>query len=126
MAQLKPKEILKERSKRPAGTKNISLDRIARGTVEESSAFLFKVRLSKKTQEREYNSPNYNPPLTDEENLLPNKKRITLFRKQDAAPGKYKKPDKGDTVRCIYHGNRNNLLPYEVYDMNWNILWKEK
>ncbi len=96
--KLKKKQIPRKKSPRPAETKHISLDRIARGIVTASSETLFQVELSKK--------------------------RYHLFRREDSSV--YNKPNVKTSIRCIYSGNKNNLLPYAIYDLNWNILWKEK
>jgi hypothetical protein len=96
--KLKKKEVHKLKSKRPSETKHISLERIARGMVIATSEALFQVELSHK--------------------------RYSHFKKEDAS--EYNQPRIKTSVRCIYHGNRNNLLPYAVYDLNWNVFWKEK
>jgi hypothetical protein len=96
--KLKPKEIKREKSKRPPETKHISLERIARGTVTASSEVLFQVELSKK--------------------------RYYLFRKDDSSD--YNQPKINTSIRCIYYGDKNNLFPHSIYDMNWNLLWREK
>jgi hypothetical protein len=100
MMKLKPKDPTEYRvkSKRPSETKHISLERIARGRVSAASEELFQVELSHK--------------------------RYYLFKKEDAS--EYNKPNVGTSIRCIYHGNKNNLLPYAVYDLLWNQIWKEK
>ena len=123
--KLKSKEIKREKSKRTFETRKISLERIASGVVEESSAYLFKVRFSRKTLKEEYNLPKSEEELF-EENYTPQNKRILLFRKQDAEPGTYKKPEEGNKERCIYRGNKKDLFPYAIYDMNWNLLFREK
>jgi predicted cupin superfamily sugar epimerase len=51
-------------------------------------------------------------------------KRYYLFKKEDAS--EYHKPNVHASIRCIYHGDKNNLLPYAVYDLLWNLIWKEK
>ena len=94
----KDPEDYRKKSKRPAETKHISLERIARWIVTASSPVLFQVELSHK--------------------------RYYHFRKEDAE--EYNSPRIKTGIRCIYHGHRNNLLPYAVYDLNWNLLWKEK
>lgn len=86
------------KSQRPSHTKNIPLEKIARGIITRSSEILFEAKLSKK---REY-----------------------FFRKSDASF--YKKPNLGANIRCIYNGNKRNLFPHEIYDMKWNLLWREK
>lgn len=96
--QKKKPEEYRQKSKRPTETKHISLERIARGTVTATSEVLFQVELSRKRYEK--------------------------FRKEDAS--EYNQPRIKANVRCIYNGNKNSLFPYAVYDLNWNILWKEK
>ena len=96
--KLKKRESTRIKSKRPNETKNLSLERIARGTIIATSEVLFQVELSKK--------------------------RYYLFRKEDAS--EYNQPKIKTSIRCIYHGNIKNLLPYAIYDLNWNLLWKEK
>lgn len=86
------------KSKRPSETKHISLERMARGIVTASSEFLFQAELSKK--------------------------RYYHFRKENAS--EYHQPKIKTSIRCIYYGDKSNLLPYAVYDLNWNLLWKEK
>ncbi|MFH1503747.1 MAG: hypothetical protein ABIE36_03760 [Candidatus Diapherotrites archaeon] len=121
----KEKEAYGLKSKRPSGTKHLPLERIASGVVEDSSAVLFEVSFSRKILKK-----GYNPPKSEEESLenyyLIKKKKTLLFRKEDAMPGTYRKPNTKISVRCFYHGNKNSLFPYAVYDMNWNLLWKEK
>jgi len=98
--KLKPKDPAeyRKKSKRPSETKHISLERLARGEVTAASDVLFQVELSHK--------------------------RYYLFKKDDAS--EYNKPNVGTSIRCIYHGDKNNLLPYAIYDLNWNLIWKEK
>jgi len=96
--KLQKKEVYRLKSKRPGETKNIPLERIARGVVTASSEVLFQVELSKK--------------------------RYETFRKEDSSD--YNQPRIKTSVRCIYNGNKNALFPYRVHDMNWNLLWKEK
>jgi len=91
-------EEYRKKSKRPGETKHISLERIARGTVTATSEVLFQVELSHK--------------------------RYSLFKKEDAS--EYNQPRIKTNVRCIYNGNKNSLFPYAIYDLNWNVLWKEK
>jgi hypothetical protein len=91
-------EDYRKKSKRPNETKHLSLERIARGIVTASSEVLFQVELSKK--------------------------RLYIFEKEDAI--EYNQPRVKAGIRCIYHGNKNNLLPYAIYDLNWNLIWKEK
>ncbi len=91
-------EEYRKKSKRPAETKHISLERIARGIVTASSSVLFQAVLSHK--------------------------RRYIFRKDDAS--EYNQPRLKSGIRCIYYGHRDNLLPYAVYDLNWNLLWKER
>jgi len=123
--QKRREEDYRQKSKRPEETKHLPLERIARGIVEDSSAFLFKVSFSRKTLKKEYNPPKSEEELS-ENNYINERRKILLFRKEDCALGKYKNPNKNTSVRCIYHGNRNSLFPYEIFDMNWNLLWKEK
>jgi len=123
--QKRKEEDYRQKSKRPEGTKHISLERMARGTVEDSSSILFKVVFSRKTRELKYNPPKTDEGLSEEDYMF-QKKKCLLFRKEDALPRTYKKPNDRITVRCIYHGNKNALFPYAVYDMNWNLLWMEK
>lgn len=94
----KPLEEYRKKSKRPKETQHISLERIARGTVTASSSVLFQVELSHK--------------------------KYYKFAKDDAS--EYNQPRVKTSIRCIYHGHKNNLLPYEIYDLNWNLIWKEK
>ena len=94
----KSPEDYRKKSKRPAETKNISLERIARGVVTASSPVLFQVELSRK--------------------------RYHTFTKDDAS--EYNQPRLKTSIRCIYYGHRNNLLPYAIYDLNWNLIWKDK
>jgi len=123
--KLKKKEFKRIKSKRPDETKNLPLERIARGTVEDPSALLFKVTFSRKTLEKKYNTSEKGEESP--ENYYTNqKKRCLSFRKKDALPGTYKKPNEKITVRCIYHGDRKHLVPYAIYDLNWNLIWKEK
>lgn len=96
--KLKKKEVQRQKSKRPSETKHISLERIARGTITASSPVLFQVELSKK--------------------------RYYTFAKDDAL--EYNQPNVKTSIRCIYHGHRNNLLPYAIYDLNWNLIWKSR
>jgi hypothetical protein len=96
--KLNKKETPRLKSKRPPETKHISLERIARGKVVATSQFFFQVELSKK--------------------------RYFYFREEDAS--EYIQPRIKTSVRCIYHGHKDNLLPYAVYDLNWNLFWKEK
>ena len=96
--KLKKREFTRRKSKRPGETKNISLERIARGIVVASSETHFQAELSKK--------------------------RYYRFKKEDASD--YNIPRIKTSIRCIYKGNKNNLLPYAIYDLNWNLLWKEK
>ena len=94
----KKPEDYRKKSKRPSNTKNISLERIARGIVTASSEFVFQVELSHK--------------------------RYYLFKKEDASI--YNCPSVKTSIRCIYHGHKNNLLPYAIYDLNWNPIWVDK
>ena len=130
MKKLQKREIPLLKSKRPSETKGMGLERMARGTVDESSTFLFKVRFSRKISERKYSTTKTNEELTEEEreteSLEKQRKRILYFRRSDSIPGKYHKPEKGTTVRCIYHGSKKHLFPYAVYDMNWNPLFIDK
>jgi hypothetical protein len=114
----------REKSKRPSETENLSLDRIARGIVEDSSSVLFKVSLSGKTRKERYNPATFDE--SSQEYYENQRRKIIFFKREDSLPEAYKKPNAKTSVRCIYHGNKNNLLPYAVYDMNWNLLWKEK
>ncbi len=95
--KLKKKEFKRIKSKRPVETQNIPLEKIARGIVVASSETHFQVELSKK--------------------------RYYRFRKEDASD--YNMPRIKASIRCIYKRNKNNLLPYAIYDLNWNLLWKE-
>jgi len=52
------------------------------------------------------------------------KKRYYLFKKKDAS--EYHQPKIKTSIRCIYNGDKKNLLPYAIYDLNWNLFWKEK
>jgi len=123
--KLKERESKRIRSKRPGETKNLPLERIARGTVEDPSALLFKVTLSRKTFEKKYNTSKKEEE-SPEDYYTNKKKRCLSFRKKDASPGTYKKPNEKTAVRCIYHGDRKHLVPYTIYDLNWNLLWQEK
>ena len=96
--QKRREEDQRKKSPRPSETKHISLERIARGIVIASSAVIFQVELSKK--------------------------RYYTFERDNAS--EYNQPRVKTAIRCIYHGDKNNLLPYTVYDLNWNIIWKEK
>ncbi len=96
--KLKKRESIRIKSKRPSETKKIPLERIARGTVVTSSEIHFQVELSKK--------------------------RYYRFKKEDASD--YNMPRIKASIRCIYKRDKNNLLPYAIYDLNWNLLWKEK
>jgi hypothetical protein len=86
------------KSQRPSGMKVLGLERIARGTATASSEVLFQVKLSGNKYKR--------------------------FSKKDAL--EYNKPELKTSVRCIYHGKKDSTFPYAVYDMNWNVLYKEK
>lgn len=96
--QKRKEEDYRKKSKKPNETKHLSLERIARGTVTASSSVLFQVELSHK--------------------------RYYLFKKEDAK--EYNQPNVKTSIRCIYNGHRNNLLPYAIYDLNWNLIWKER
>ena len=96
--KLKKKEFLRKKSKRPGETKNLPLERLARGIVTASTETHFQAELSKK--------------------------RYYHFKKEDAS--KYNMPRIKTSIRCIYKGGKENLLPYAIYDLNWNLLWKEK
>ena len=96
--KLKKKESTRIKSKRPTETKKISLERIARGVVVASSETHFQVELSKK--------------------------RYYRFEKKDSSD--YNMPRTKTSIRCIYKRNENSLFPYAIYDLNWNLLWKEK
>lgn len=96
--KLKKKETPRLKLKRPPETKHISLERIARGIVTATSPVLFQVELSHK--------------------------RYYTFSKDESS--EYNQPKIKTSIRCIYYGHRNNLLPYAVYDLNWNLFWKEK
>ena len=119
------KEFQRVKSKRPGETKHISLERIASGTVTATSSVLFQVKFSRKTREEKYQKPKTEyPELDEEERRYVKRNEYILFRKKDSS--RYNQPGMKINVRCIYHGDKNNLLPYAVYDMNWNVLWKEK
>lgn len=123
--KLQKKEVPRLKSKRPGETKHISLERIASGTVTATSEVLFQVKFSRKTREEKYNKPKTKyPELDEEEKKYIKKEEYILFRKKDAS--EYNPPRMRMDVRCIYNGDKNNLLPYAVYDLNWNLLWKEK
>lgn len=131
--QKRKEEDYREKSKRPGDTKNISLERMARGTVTASSDILFQVGFSKKTREYKYNKPKTEYPKLDEEEEKYIKgrenferKEYLLFRKKDSLPQTYHKPSMHSSVICIYSGDKNKLFPYKVLDMNWNLLWEEK
>ena len=95
--KLKKKEVYRKKSKRPGETKNLPLERIARGVVVASSEIHFQVELSKK--------------------------RYYKFKKEDAS--EYNMPRIKTSIRCFYKGGKNNPLPYVIYDLNWNLFWKE-
>jgi hypothetical protein len=88
----------KQRPKIPEEAKCFSLEKIARGKVIYTSDFIFQVRLSKN--------------------------KNCYFREEDASF--YNKPEAGIKVRCIYRRDKDISLPYEVYDLLWNPIWKEK
>ncbi len=96
--QKKEPENYRKKSKRPPETKHISLERIARGIVTATSPVLFQVELSHK--------------------------RYYTFSRDDAS--EYNQPKIKTSIRCIYYGHRNNLLPHAVYDLNWNKIWVSK
>jgi hypothetical protein len=124
--KLQPKDPTDYRikTKRPGETKHISLDRIARGIVEDSSSILFKVSLSGKTRNKKYNPSTFEE--SPEEHYESQRRKILLFKEEDSRKGSYKKPNAKITVRCIYRGDKDSLFPYQVFDMNWNLLWEEK
>ena len=96
--KLKKKEFPRKKSKRPGETKNLPLERLARGIVTASSETHFQASLSKK--------------------------RLYTFEKKDAS--EYNMPRLKTGIRCIYKRREDNFLPYAIYDLNWNVLWKEK
>lgn len=125
MKKLKKKEIQRVKSPRPPETKNIPLERIARGTVTATSERLFQVKFSKKTRKKEYNKPRTEYPDLDEEEKYIKKEEFILFRKKDSLPGTYNPPSIHKEVYCIYHGDKKHLFPYKVLDLNNNLLFQE-
>jgi hypothetical protein len=127
--KLQKKEIHRLKSKRPGETKNIPLERRARGTVTASSEILFQVKFSKKTKREQYNKPKTEYPELDEKEkkeIIVKRPEFLLFRKKDSLPEAYYKPNVGTAVQCFYRGNKDALFPYKVLDLNWNPLWEEK
>jgi hypothetical protein len=128
--KLKPKDPAEYRlkSKRTSDTKNVPLERRARGTVTASSEILFQVKFSNKTKREQYNKPKTEYPELDEEEkkeTIVKRPEFLLFRKKDSLPEAYHKPNVKTVVDCIYHGDKNALFPYKVLDTNRNLLWEE-
>lgn len=82
---------------RPVETKGIGLERISRGTVVASSEALFQLKMS---------GNNYK-----------------IFKRCDSK--EYNQPQMKTQVRCIYHGRKDSTFPYAVYDLSWNLLYRE-